>query len=93
VDSSVSPFVGKMEDRIGLETSRAELGPAWLGVARSMAELGSARLAYSPSCKRRLGTGSRVDLARLASCTFKTNIVLIVYKCEINNHNTTLQVI
>jgi hypothetical protein len=65
--------------QLGLEMSRAKLGSVWL--------------AKSTSCKRRL------DLVRyqLASRTLKTNIALyselIVCKCKINNHNTTLQVI
>jgi hypothetical protein len=45
----------------------------------------------------RLGLIQAHEPARLASCTLKNNIALyselIIYKCEINNYNATLQVI
>jgi hypothetical protein len=69
-----------MPRRAGNEPSRARLG-----VARSVAELDSARYQLAS----RLGSTRKLHLEINIALYSK----LIVYKYEINNHNTTLQVI
>jgi hypothetical protein len=55
------------EAKVGLETSRAELGSARLGAARWLTELGSARLAHFTSWGGRLGSARRWLASRLGS--------------------------